>query len=257
MRTFIIISLLFITISCDKIFDFDVVGNGELEVFNPKLESTFSSVVLNSNFDLEIVQWPKDSLSIEAESNLQPFIGITIYKETLIIDTNDNKSLIPQHKIRLKLFVDSIFSIENSGNGKVSIDSLSVSTLSVTQINNGKFKTRICKVDSFKYFSEGANFAHINGDFQTVYLHQVGSGEITLSGRSSKIQWIQDGSGKIDSSDLVSHDANVQLFGTGLVFCQVRDLLNVKVLGEGKVYYKGSPEIISELSSLTSLIKVY
>lgn len=255
MRTFIIVSLLFITVSCDNIFDFEVVGNGDLEVYIPKLESNFSRVLLSSNFDLEITQWSKDSLSIEAESNLQTFIGVTIDKETLIIDTNDNKFLIPQHKIKLKLFVNSISSIENTGSGKVSIDSLSVNTLSVTQINNGKFKTKICKVDSFKYFSEGANFAHINGDFQIVYLHQIGSGEIVLEGVSSKIQCIQEGSGKINFYDLPVHEAHVQLYGTGLVFSQVRDLLNVKVMGEGKVYYKGSPEIIQELSNLTSLIE--
>lgn len=257
MRIFIITFLMLITISCDNIFDFDVVGNGEIEVYNPKLESAFSSVVLNSNFELEIIQWSKDSLSIEAESNLQPFIGVTINKETLNIGTNDNKTLIPQHKIRLKLFVDSISSIENSGNGKIYIDSLSVSTLSVNQINNGSFKTRICKVDSFRYLSQGANFAHINGDFQIGYIHQIGSGELTLSGASSKIKWIQEGSGKINSYDLSAFEADVQLYGTGLVFCQVRDLLSVKVEGEGVVYYKGSPKITSELSNSASLIKEY
>lgn len=257
MRIIILISLLFITISCDNIFDFEVVGNGEIEVFSPALASSFSSVVLNNNFQLEIIQWPKDSLSIEAESNLQPFIGVTIYKETLIIDTNDNKTLIPQHKIRLKLFVDSISSIENSGNGSVFIDSLSVRTLSVAQTNNGEFKTKICKVDSFSYFSSGANVAYIHGDFQIGYLRQIGSGEVTLTGTSSKIQWIQDGSGKIDSYGLMALRANVQLFGTGLVFCRVSDFLNVQVVGEGKVYYKGSPEITSKLTNSTSLIKEY
>lgn len=255
MRIFIVISLLFITISCDNIFDFDVVGNGEIEVYNPVLESGFSTVILNSNFELEIVQGPKDSLSIKAESNLQPFIDITVFKNILIIDTHDNKTLIPQHKIVLTLFVESLSSIENPGSGKVSIDSLAASALSVTQRGGGVFKTRICEVDSFSYLSEGANWAQINGDFYACNVRQIGSGDVLISGNSSKIKWTQEGSGKIYSYDLTAEEADVQLYGTGLIYCRVSNLLQVKVEGEGKVFYKGYPVITSELSYPTSLME--
>lgn len=53
-----------------------------------------------------------------------------------VLRYQNNKTFVPYQVIRLKWFVKSGFSITNSGNNKIPIDSLSISTLTVAQTNN-------------------------------------------------------------------------------------------------------------------------
>lgn len=256
MRLYLSLFILLALASCDEIFDFDVVGNGEVEVFRPNLGTQkFTKVILSSKFDLVITQWHRDSITIVTDSNLQPFIATTVTDGVLIIEVNDNKTLIPQNSITINLFIQEIASVENIGEGSVTIDSLSANTFSLLQSGRTFFYMSNCAIDSLYYLSQGAAYANIEGNFELCQLRQIGSGKIIMKGNSSKIKYVQEGSGEIDSYQLQALYADLQLYGSGLLFCRVSDLLKVKIDGDGKIFYKGMPKVESDLSHHNSLVR--
>lgn len=255
MNRFFYIILVLILSACESLLDFTVEGNGILENTNKYIENKFNEVSLLEDFNLEIYNHSKDSLSITAESNFLPFINFIFKDEKLIIKTRDSKVFIPNYDIKIELFLNEISLIENLGNGKIISDSLVTTKLEILQNKKGTIDITNSDIEEVYITQENNNLLNIDGEFNEINVLQIGSGELKIKGKTINSKIIQKGSGEINSYGMRTTKMSVEQYGNGLVYCYIDSLFDVKINGGGRVIYKGNPEIISDLSEDYYLVK--
>jgi hypothetical protein len=240
-------------VSCDDFFDLEIIGNGIMTSFSEDLDS-FDKIELTDNFIVEVYQADKESLWLEADGNLINYISYEVDNNIITFSVNDNKVLIPQDQILIKLYVVDIESIDISGTGQMSVSGLEVEKLDVVMASGTQLIVDSIDVGEFYYESNGSTKTSVNGMLTLVDLRQVGSGEIEMSGVGDSISIIQEGSGLVNTIDFQVQNADVYLVGSGLIYCNVESTLNVTVDGIGKVFYKGFPDITEDLTDSSCLI---
>ncbi|MGQ1947996.1 head GIN domain-containing protein [Geofilum sp. OHC36d9] len=253
MQKCFLVIILFFLISCDDFFDLEIMGNGRLQSAEVSLQS-FNKIELTDDFVVEIYQSDAERLWLEADENLINYISYEVDNNLLLFGVKDNKALIPQKQILIKLYVVDIESIDISGAGQVTVYGLKSDKLNVAISGGSRFKVDSIDVGVFYYESNGSTKASVEGKLSSVVLRQVGSGEIDINGIGDNISIIQEGSGLVNTIHFSVQNADVNLVGSGLIYCNSESILNVTVDGLGKVFYTGNPIITKDLTDPSCLI---
>lgn len=253
MQKCFLVIILFLLVSCDDFFDLEIMGNGRLQSAEVSLQS-FNKIELTDDFVVEVYQADAESLWLEADDNLINYISYEVDNNLLSFGVKDNKVLIPQKQILIRLYVIDIESIDISGAGRVTVYGLRSDKLSVVMSSGSQFKVDSIDVGEFYYESNGSTRSYVEGKLSSVVLRQVGSGEIDINGIGDNISIIQEGSGLVNTIHFSVQNADVNLVGSGLIYCNAESSLNVTVDGIGKVFYKGNPAITKELTDPSCLV---
>jgi len=254
MQKLFLVIILVLLVSCEDFFDLEILGNGRMQSTEVSLQS-FDKIELSDNFVVEIYQADKESLWLEADENLINYISYEVDNDVLTFEVKDNKVLVPQNQILIKLYVVYIESIDISGTGQVSVYGLKTDKLNVIMSSGTVLEADSIDVGEFYYESNGSTNASIDGMLSSVVLRQVGSGEIDISGFGEYISISQEGSGLVNAINFVVQNADVNLIGSGLIYCNSESTLNVTVEGTGRVFYKGNPTITKNLTDPSCLIQ--
>jgi hypothetical protein len=166
----------------------------------------FHAVVLGGIGDLVLVQGGAESLAIEAEDNLMPYIKSEVSDGTLEIglDGGEDRKFVPTRPVKFTLTVKSLDALTLGGKGSIRADGL--------------------KGEALTCVLAGMGSAELSG--------QVAHQDITVSGQ-----------GDYKAADLESREAKILVVGAGSATLWVRDSLQVKSVGSGTVQYYGSPSI--------------
>lgn len=251
---FISLLLLLLLAGCEDILKLVVTGDGNIKRQKREITS-IEEVELTENFILEIFQSDELELYVDADENLLSYIETEIEDDKLIIQRKANYTLSPRKQIKLKLYVDSLKSLSVSEGGSLIIDTFISDKLEINSYSSSYISSRCLKADEFIFYSDGSNSSSIKGCFNSVSVLQLGSGESVFSGVTDNLVLIQKGSGKLDSYDLETSKASVSLYGSGLVYCNSKDKLDVKISGIGRVYYIGNPDLTSTIVGDGMLVK--
>ena len=77
---------------------------------------------------------------------------------------------------------------------------------------------------------------------------KTGNGTLVLSGKCDSATLSKTGTGTIQADNLEAKKVSAHFFGTGTTGCWVTDMLKVKGVMSGKLYYRGKPEKIKNYS---------
>lgn len=100
----------------------------------------------------------------------------------------------------------------------------------------------------------GAATARVEGlNSDRLSLRISGDGTITAAGAARELSVAIDGTGTVESRQLASVTAEVQVGGTGTVRLAASDRLDVQITGTGTVEYVGSPAVTQTISGLGSV----
>lgn len=95
-----------------------------------------------------------------------------------------------------------------------------------------------------KLSSNGKIIAH-NIEGTTVEAQiMTGKGSIIVDGKCTTASLRNLGTGEIQADKLIAEDVNCNLTGTGTIGCYASNILSIKGIGTGKVYYLGNPKEI-------------
>ena len=189
-----------------------------------------TGVVLAGEGNLYIEQGATDELIVAAEDNLLPHILTDVQDGILEIRTRSNINLDPTLQIEYRLTVVSLESVLLSGVGDITVSDLSATRLSLRLSGVGKVEASNLDADELDVVLFGVGDFHITG---TVNLQRV---EVT-------------GLGDYDARDLASLDAVISILGNENRAAIVRasDMLTVRILGNGSVFYIGDPFVDSDI----------
>ena len=200
---------------CDGGFGGVVTGSGNVTSESRNV-SGFQAVSLSGVGNLTIDQNGTESLTVEAEDNLLPYIKTEVQGNRLVIGSKDNTSLNPTKPINYRLTVKDLNSIDLSGAGKIN----------GTGINTPKLAVNVS-----------------------------GAGDITLAGKADSQDINLSGAGNYHGEDLVSKNVTITTSGAGSAVVQVSDTLDATVSGAGSVRYIGDPQVKQNVSGAGSVSK--
>ena len=90
----------------------------------------------------------------------------------------------------------------------------------------------------------GSGKADMILDTDVLKVNISGSGKLTLSGYADDTRFSISGSGKIDGSGLKMEKASASISGTGKIYGDVKQELDLDIAGSGSFYYKEKPPIV-------------
>jgi hypothetical protein len=218
-------------------------GSGRV-IVEDRAVSDFTGVTLATFGNLTIEQGDHESLRIEAEENVIPYLEIKISGQTLEIKERHDAFLFHTRPVNFYLTVKKLDTITLSGSGDIKAPALVGEQLSINI--NGSGEVKLGKLDVDK-----------------IELNIAGSGEVTIAEGEADLQLIAvSGSGDYEARGLASDKAEVYVSGSGSTNLQARDYLAVVISGSGDVYYTGSPTVeqsimgSGEIKPLTTLAPV-
>jgi hypothetical protein len=187
--------------------------------------SGYTRVDVSGAGTLEIVQDGSESLIVETDDNVMPYVTSDVRSGTLYLGLDSTQRSFLPSQLHFTLHVKSLDGITTSGSWDVSSASLQTGSLNIVISGSGKVTITTLTADSLD---------------TTV----SGSGELNLGGGVVKQQDINiSGSGKYLAGDLQSASATVGISGSGNVTIWATASLTARVSGSGDVSYYGNPQV--------------
>ena len=211
-------------------------GNGNVRT-EERSPGTFNAVASHGSFNV-YVSTGNQSVKIEAEDNLLPYIETYVDGSVLHVDTKENYWLRPSRQIKIYVSSPDFKSIRSYGSGDI---------------------TGLSKITDSSKLELGVNgSANIKMDVNTPGIDAEinGSGDINLSGETKTFNGEIHGSGNVRAMNLQSEEANVKIYGSGNadIFASVK--LDVHVAGSGDVNYKGNAQVSSSIAGSGRVKKI-
>jgi len=204
-----------------------IEGNGNVTMENRNV-SPYSEVRSEGSFNVYISYDIVQSVKVEAEENLLPYIETDVHGSTLIIKTRDHRNIENNYPIRIYIKTPTIGNIELSGSGMINCDSVNASYLNLHLSGSGDMSV-IALSNKIK--------AHVSG-----------SGEINLRGIANETDFDINGSGDIHSYNLQQDTCFADISGSGDMYVYVVKFLDVRISGSGKVHYQGNPVVNTSIT---------
>jgi hypothetical protein len=212
---------------------------------------SFHQVFNEGEFDVYIIQDGLDEVLIEAESNLIPLIRTRIEGSALVIDTQDN--LQNNYPMKVYVHTNEIDEVRLSGSGLMHAEDIVTGDLEISLSGsgdiffNGTAQDVQCSISGSGTIDLGLTCNALNADIS-------GSGEMEVVGTGNNGDFNISGSGSIRAYDFILQECYATISGSGSMYVNVEDYLNVNISGSGNVSYLGTPVIETKITGSGSVI---
>lgn len=190
-----------------------VKGSGHI-ITESREVSDFSRIDIRLGAELVLIQAPGETLTVEADDNLMPYITTEVRDGQLVVSTPDNVSLQPSRTVQLYLTFETLTAVDIYGSCNVTAAELDLDELAIT------------------FF---------------------GSGTTALTGRADNQTITVRGTATINNFDLASERVTVDIDGTGMIEVNAEDTLDVAVAGSGNIRYTGDPTITRDIRGAATI----
>lgn len=213
-----------------------VTGSGNVGSESREV-SNFDAVTLEGSGDLIVTQGNQESLKIEAEENLIPYIRTEVRGHTLhiFIDHTNSLSIDANRPMRYYVSMKDVTGLTLSGSGTITSDNINTKNLDINLSGSGDVEIDKLKADSLTIDLSGSGKCVLNGE--------VASQNMNISG-----------SGKCDASELKGKDVDIDISGSGKAMVAATNTLNVTITGSGDITYSGNPKISQTITGSGKLV---
>jgi hypothetical protein len=234
--------------ACHKITG--IGGNNQVATETRQVVS-FNEVDNEGSFNVYISHDSVFSATVEAESNLIPYIQTIVNGNTLRIDTREN--LKNNQPMNVYVTTPIIRGATLSGSGTIVLDSLETDYLDIVLSGSGKISgfTITNQIDTR---ISGSGNVSMESYTNSSNFNISGSGNFDLTGESSSGVFTISGSGNINSYNYQQSDCIAKISGSGDMYLNVTDHLDVNISGSGSVYYIGNPTITVKITGSGQVI---
>lgn len=200
-----------------------VTGSGNI-ITQARHVNQFNGVNLSGSIDVEVMNDASQSIKIEADDNIMPYIITSVENGMLEVYLKHHFSY---QNIHAKVYVSApaLQRLFVSGSGSIT----SAGTLKETE----QVETRVT----------GSGDIKASVDAPSVTADVIGSGTITLQGRTKNFDCSIGGSGDIKCGELLSENTTASITGSGTAHVYASVHLIGKIIGSGDILYRGSPAV--------------
>ncbi|HVZ96720.1 MAG TPA: head GIN domain-containing protein [Chitinophagaceae bacterium] len=217
-----------------------VKGDGHLKTETRQV-SDFTSLSSHGPMDVQINYGSSNSITVEADENLLPYIETVVENGNLEIRTKKNTNIKSKSRMVITVSMTKINGLQLSGSGDIKGDGAFT--------NNSETDIAV---------SGSGNITLGFDNFKDLDVAVSGSGNVHLKGNgTNKISAHVSGSGNIDCSNINSSDVAAKLSGSGNIKVYASNSIDAKISGSGNVFYKGdATKIESKVSGSGKVVKM-
>jgi hypothetical protein len=199
--------------------------------------SDFTSLDVSGPFDVIVTQDPNETLRIETDANLHPYIEVKNQNGKLRISTRNGYNI--RSRKRIEIFISGPVFGRISLNGSGSLRS------------KGRIKSNNIDVNI-----AGSGEVVMELDAPLVKTEISGSGSARLSGETESFESRINGSGEVYAFNLLSENTKVKISGSGEAEVYASKQLEISIAGSGDVGYKGNPSVKQSVAGSGDIRKV-
>ncbi|HPT22218.1 MAG TPA: head GIN domain-containing protein [Bacteroidales bacterium] len=221
------IALISITACSDAQVRNTVHGNNNVVTKERKVES-FTGVKTSSGIDVYLKQGDNESVSVEADDNIQEYILTEVKGGVLHVWTDANIRDAESKKVLVTM--KEVNSVETSSAGDVYGETPVKSEnleLSASSAGNIKLEVHAKKID----------------------VSISSSGDITLTGNAESLEADLSSAGDLNASNLEVKEADVSVSSAGDADINVSEKLTARASSAGDITYTGDPKYVDAHSS--------
>ena len=198
-----------------------VVGNGNITT--KTLSTADYDIIKGVGFmDIHLEKGTEGNIAVTTDDNLHEYIEIKVKNKVLIVKTKKNINLKTKKGIHITVPFEDISKVTLTGSGDINTkDIIMANEFNASVVGSGDI---ILTVKASK-----------------VEVVVSGSGDVTLSGSTSNLVVGVRGSGDFRGFDLNSQNTNVSVSGSGDAKVVAKEKLIARVSGSGDIIYKGNP----------------
>ena len=225
-------------------------GNGSV-TRETRMIVSFNKIENQGDFNVYYIYDTVFRVVIEAESNLIPYIRTVVNGNTLEIDTREN--LNNNYAMKVTVHSPVLKAVTLSGSGIINTGSVTSDNFEVKLSGSGLIYGDIVS-HNFNLLISGSG--EVDYAVTSINTKAVisGSGKIKLTGESTFADYLISGSGNIESYNLLLNECTAKISGSGNIYTNVSDYLNVIISGSGSLYYLGYPDIDSVITGSGQVI---
>jgi hypothetical protein len=200
-----------------------VRGSGSA-VEDERSHRSFSGILLDAPGTVQITVGATESVTIEAEDNLLPYLRTDVAGGRLRIVVDSQVRLQPTIPIRYRVTVRELTRMTAAGEGRIEASGLRGDLLLVNSGGSGGIRLEDVRVNRM-----------------SVSVH--GSGVVRAAGRVPIFDASLGAAGPLEGRDLDVDEAAVNVSGSGSATLRVRRRLDANLSGSGSVLYYGNPTV--------------
>ena len=191
--------------------------------------SGFDEVIFAAAGELEIVQAPRERLTIEAEPEVLRKITSEVRGRQLVLGFTSG-NVIAREPIRFRLEMPNLRTLDLQSAGNVHLGPFDVQGLALRLSGSGDIRLDRLNAQDFT-------------------LRLSGSGSVSIAHGQVDSQRIElGGSGTGDTAGLTSRTAEVSITGSGDVRLAASKHLQASIAGSGSVRYSGNPQLVPSIT---------
>lgn len=208
-----------------------VRGSGEIATETRTL-SGFTGIQLRGSGAATVEVTRTESVTIEADDNLMPFLTSEVVNGRLVLGTSE--SIVPTRQVVYTITLSSLEGVSIDGSGSLAAEGIEAHTFEVSISGSGSFV-----------------FAEL--DTETLIVDVNGSGVAEGTGTVADLRLSLSGSGSFIGDGLEADTATIEMSGSGSVAVNVSDRLDVSLNGSGSVSYIGDPTVTTDINGSGSV----
>ena len=212
------------------------IGSGQTSTQNRPVNG-IQRITHNTIGELSIRQSNSESLTVEAEDNLQPLIETTVQNGTLEIRVKANTSITTTKPVKYTLTVKTLEQLSMNGTGISIVSALNVPSFTV--VMNGAGSTTLNALST-----------------NTLTATLSGAGSLNANGKASTQNITLNGAGRYRACQLEGNQVTLNLSGAGGAVVNAKTALSITRSGVGSVQYVGDPTVTKSGSGLGSITKL-
>ncbi|HEX6384513.1 MAG TPA: head GIN domain-containing protein [Anaerolineae bacterium] len=215
----------------------DVRGSGTV-IRDDRPVAGIYGVTLATLGDMTIELGDQESLIIEAEDNLLPYLETEVRSGILTIRNTAGASLRPTRPVHYYLTVNSLETLSTTSSGNIDAPALQAEVFTTQISSSGDLHVAAVDADRIRVeISSSGNVVIDTG--------QVAEQDITISS-----------SGDYQAGEVRSQAANARISSSGEATIWVTDSLDANLTSSGNVNYYGRPVINQTMSSSGKVISL-
>lgn len=230
----LIVSAMVVSVAVTGCFDeIAIEGNGISRTEN-RYTVDFKEVSCSGNFEVTILYGQDFDISVEAESNLLPYIKTKVSGNRLEIGVRGLRILDNSLPMVVHIVMPDLTGVAVSGSGKVETGLFHSGNFDVGVSGSGKVTTMI--------------------ETEKITISVSGSGKVTAEGEAQDAVMTVSGSGEIYSYNMPVRNCRATVSGSGKIYVNPYLTLDAVISGSGSVYYISDPHVTVRLSGSGKVI---
>ncbi len=220
--------------SCNFDMNFGVNGNGNVTTTERSLDGSFSAIKVSRGLDVYITQTNTESVSVEADENLQDIIMVEIEGDVLNIYAEENIGTSKSKKIM------------------VSLDDLTkISTTSGSDV----FSTNTINTNTIEIKTTSGSDLELDINAENIDCSSTSGSHVKLSGKTNKLYASATSGSDISAQDLSAVSCQVKATSGANITVNTSEELIAKASSGGDINYYGNPKKVETSDNVSGSIR--